>query len=644
MSSFFYKSRLNIRSVMLLLVFTMMFSVAVKGRDVKAESNEKIYEDADKNLELKYDDRYSFADAIDKIITVSVKSKNVKTGKKDENVLKINSENEKQVIAVGCGRAVVVLKNGKNIAVKVKASKISLILLIGQSNMEGSPNKKGNPEEYKKQYLVNKQGKVYNTYGPSTVNHSLTNGCFSEKSPKLTIWNADEFVPETLTDNSSSKEWKRTNNMTDADGAVGKTGIDSALAQEWVKKTGEKVWLVNAAHSGHSIKTWLPGKQRTNNNFWQAVTLYKTCANVLNKEIEAGHYKMSHKGYYWLQGETDARMNAADYMRDYMSMHNALKRELADNLGEILYKNVRKKLEFAGILMVRAHKNPRDISDLSMTGPRKAQYYMCNSNQMEYRDIFLASQIAEDWATDEGVAAYFTDKYGSAENYLAVNSNIKSENIKMPSKVTDVHETVHYTQLAYNELGRDAADNICYALKLTKVPSQKPVIKFVGTDGYTEVDSFVCSSSENMSLTLKVYPSYKSKSVKLMRTKGVKINRWNVSLDVSKYFSGKFKFTIGKKVHIFNLYSQDGICKLKGIYKTFMGVQINWESLPKAEYYVVYKRPQGTSKWKTVAKCKKDTVSYIDSEPYTGVTHEYKVCAYNKKGSEGQPAIASVLA
>ena len=174
-------------------------------------------------ITLEYDDRHTFKNKIEKIKVISVKSDNVQTGRKDAEVLKIADENK--VIATGCGKAVVKLVNGKKIGVTVKPAKISLLLLIGQSNMEGSPDKLGILEDYQNEYVINKEGKVYSTYGPSTINHSLTNGCFSMAAPKLTIWNPRDYVPSSLTDNSSVNEWQRTNNLTGAEGARGKTAV-----------------------------------------------------------------------------------------------------------------------------------------------------------------------------------------------------------------------------------------------------------------------------------------------------------------------------------------------------------------------------------------------------------------------------------
>ncbi len=608
-----------------------------------AEAAKLSMKNTDSQITLKYDDRYTFKKEIKEIKTISVKSDNVQTDGKDSEVLKIQEGSDNKVVAAGCGKAVVELKSGKKIGVTVKAAKISLLLLIGQSNMEGSPDKLGSLEEYQNEYVVNKEGKVYSTYGPSTLSHSLTNGCFQTVSPKLTIWNPDEYVPGSLTDNSSEKEWKRTNNLTDAEQATGKTGVDGALAKEWVKRTDEKVWLVNAAHSGSSIDTWLPGKERINNNFWQAVSLYKTCEQLLNKEIEAGHYKLSHKGYFWLQGETDDNMSAKKYLEKFLKMHNGIKNELGT--GRVKkYKNVDQKIEFAGILMVRAHGDPTDNSDLYMTGPRKAQYYMCNSSKEKFKDIYLASHISEDWVTDAGVDLYFKSKYPTIEKYMEFN-NMKKQDVEIPSQVEDVHQSVHYTQLGYNELGRDAAANICYALKYVKAPESETQIRLVGTDGYTDITSAVKAKEDDMSVTVKIFPAYKAKSLEVMRKEGISLNRWNVKLQSDNYFSGQVKYMAGGKSRIYTLWSENGASSIQNVMKVPGGIKIDWKKLDKASYYKVFRRVVGTNKWVCIKKTKKNNnISYTDYEAEQGTDYEYMVRAFDKYGTKGKNSISYIAA
>ena len=67
--------------------------------------------------------------------------------------------------------------------------------------------------------------------------------------------------------------------------------------------------------------------------------------------------------HIFVQGETDDNMSAKKYLEKFLKMHNGIKNELGT--GRVKkYKNVDQKIEFAGILMVRAHGDPTDNSDL----------------------------------------------------------------------------------------------------------------------------------------------------------------------------------------------------------------------------------------------------------------------------------------
>ncbi|MCR5202905.1 MAG: hypothetical protein K6D02_07460 [Lachnospiraceae bacterium] len=467
-------------------------------------------ETVDNYIELKYDDRYRFENNVKSISNKSVSSKNVKTGETDSSVLSRDSKNKKMVIAKGCGEAEVTLDNNEKITVKVSPAKISLILMAGQSNMEGSPSIKTKADTYRMQSVLNEVGQVYNTYGPSDAGHGRKVGGYGSYSQGLTYYNASHFVPDSLTDNSSKNICKRTNNLTKASSAQGKIGMDSAFAYEWVKKTGEKVWLVNASHNGKSISEWVP----TGKEFKEAVELYKRCAKVLNKEIKAGHYKLSHKGYMWMQGEQDFRMSSTEYRNKFMRMHAGFKQKLKFK-GLSDYSKVKGKIEFAGVIPVRAHANPKNVKDLRMTGPRIAQYYMTSSSLPRYKDIYLSSQVGEAWYSSSTVKHYFKTKYGNNKNY---KNRIKFRNASaasLPTKIKQVHATIHYEQLGYNELGFDAADNILYATGIVKKKAGKnAVIKLVSEDGITDINQ-IDSVSNRMIIVPKVYPTWKAKKLKL---------------------------------------------------------------------------------------------------------------------------------
>ncbi|KIR03935.1 hypothetical protein P261_02750 [Lachnospiraceae bacterium TWA4] len=225
--------------------------------------------------------------------------------------------------------------------------------------------------------------------------------------------------------------------MTTAKGACSKLGFDSSLAYNWTKQTNEKVWIINAAEGNTSITSWIP----TGNNFKQAVALYQQAAEVLQKECHLGHYYLKHKGYFFLQGENDKKMSSLAYKNYFLQMHKGLENQLT--------------LEFAGLLTVRAGMNKTCTKDFKMNGPRTAQKQLAKENN----NIYMVSTISDLWTDDKSVANYFKKAYKSINDYHIKNP-MSDKNVKIPSTVNDVHSTIHYDQLGYNEIGREAAKNM----------------------------------------------------------------------------------------------------------------------------------------------------------------------------------------
>lgn len=599
------------------------------------------YAKTKKKISLKYDDRHIFNKEIRRVATDNVVSTNVITGKKDKNVVRVDGKNRKKIFAVGCGKAVVEFKDGTTYGILVRPAKISLLLLIGQSNMEGNHSVDKSSEEYIKNAILNSSGKVYNTYGPSSRLHYKRVANWSKTSAPLSVSNASKFVPKSLTDNSSANEWKRTNNLTSAASAKSKSGIDSALASQWTKKMKEKVWVVNAAHGGTSITTWQPDKGK-NNNFWQAVALYKACERTLNNEIKAGHYKLSHKGYFWLQGEQDYNMKAGKYLTYYMKMHKALRKQLRGSSAKN-YKFVNKKIEFAGILMVRSHKKATSLADVELTGPRKAQYYMCNSKKTVYKDVFLASQLSEVWLTNNSVKSYFANKYKTNAKYRSQN-NTRNKSLQLPVSMNQIHSTIHYTQLAYNELGRDAVNNICYALGYVKRPSVKTNIKIVGQDGYNEINKINRTSTKNMNVVAKVFPAWKSKKLTIhAKNSEIAYNKWLVNFNENKVFNSSLQFSVGGKKKKLTVYSQNSMAAITELQAAANGVRISWMTNSYTSYCNVYRRVKGTKSWIYIARLNtKMAQSYNDIFASSGTTYEYAVTAYDSKGNCGEKVIGEV--
>ncbi|MCD7757560.1 MAG: hypothetical protein LUH45_05245, partial [Clostridiales bacterium] len=508
---------------------TTTLTNAIKG----LVSYQTLYNNSTK-ISLEYDDRYTFSYKVTSIVSLTITSKRTGSSKSDTAVVKVDSSNSKKIIACGCGTAVVTLSNGKTYGIKVSAAPISLLLIIGQSNAEGRPSSTSSSSlaTYKKQWIVSEEGQVYSTYAPSDTSMYSNIGWYSSTGANgLTTSNESAFIPSSLTDNTASKDYKWTNTLTTA--GNGKSGIDSALAYEWNQLTGEKVWVINAAHRGSSITSWQPGSSKTNNNFWQAVDLYVAAEKLLSKEIAAGHYTLSHKGIFWLQGEQDKSMSASKYLKYFTTMNKALRTQL--NGSGI--SGMKKSIEFTGILMVRAAASkPASTSDFALTGPRLAQYYMTTSSSSSYSTIYLASQAAESWTSNANVKSYFVNKYGTQAKYRAANPN-KSGTISMPTKISQVHSTIHYTQLAYNELGMDAADNICYALGYAKAPTSKvSSVTIVTANGYTSRNKSTAKLSKGSTLkfAVKVYPTYLSKGVTVTTNSYTKLTLYCITLTAKK--------------------------------------------------------------------------------------------------------------
>ena len=93
-------------------------------------------------------------------------------------------------------------------------------------------------------------------------------------------------------------------------------------------------------------------------------------------------------------------------------------------------------------------------------GPREAYKVLANSEDKMLDNVIMASDVEEKWSSDEDVADYFKDTYGSVKKYNKYNPMVK-EAEALPSTIEEVHDNIHYKQLGYNEIGRSAALQIC---------------------------------------------------------------------------------------------------------------------------------------------------------------------------------------
>ena len=481
-----------------------------------------------KPMSMRYDDHVDMTDKVIEIIDAGTPtSYQVGYGVEENKVLDtaVVTLNGNTLVATGIGTATVKI-DGETYEITVTAAPISLLLLIGQSNMRGS---EGNAD----QSIVCPDGMVYATFGDDR----------GDAEGIMNVNNATNFAASALTGEYSTINVNGTtdnlsyypiNSLTEA--GKGTFGPDSGFAYEWVKQTGEKVWVVNAAHGGSSITSWQPNAT----NFKEAVLLFSACQETLRKEIAAGHFTLSHMGYFWCQGCSDYNWTAEKYVTNYLAMHDGLKSALAfDHDGSSATDSV--IFEFAGIIPVRAGHDYNDgyredvytdttsnrfyesFMDLQMTGPRVAQYWMCNNPELE--DIWMVCNIGEDWVWmpdgTNGVSDYFQSHYvnGTVDYTTQVAQKVSWYT---PTTPAAVHDSIHYNQIGYNEIGRESVRNTLIMLGEIEAPEVETTVELVGWDGYTLVNKISASLTGNSSTLVvpKVYPVWRTKEVSYNLTEG----------------------------------------------------------------------------------------------------------------------------
>ena len=464
-------------------------------------------------INLKYDDYYSLSDY--KTVKVSDKGSptsykvgyKVAENTKDDAVFEVVKG---KIHATGIGSGKIIL-DGKEYTVVVEAAPISMFLLIGQSNMYGT-------EGDATRSVANEDGQVYSTF------------C---KAENLTTKNAGEYVASALSGKYSSVNMYGTkenlspvNRLTVS--GKGKAGLDSGFAYQYNKMTGDKVWTVNVAKGSTTIANWQKGAEQYEN----AVAVFKQAQKVMKAEIAAGHYVLKDYGYLWLQGCSDRPNTAEYYLKSFLAMHNNLKKELSFDIDS---DGKTETLEFCNIIMPRKGRDDCvsyrhginsdktsasyfcSFNDLEMSGPRVAQYWLVNSK--DYPDINLVCNIGDSWVTmpdgTDGVSSYFKKHYknGRVDYPVQVAQN---EKWYTPTTPADVHDSIHYNQIGFNEIGIEAARNTAYLRNRVEKPSGvKTRVDFYDWTGYKKVTSLNASNwADSRTVVVPVvYPVYESKSV-----------------------------------------------------------------------------------------------------------------------------------
>lgn len=584
------------------------------------EMSEPTVEWTEASLQLSYDDRYSFDETwtgyeILEITTDSVTSYQVSrgsvTGQRDREVLTLQSGGQTEVTASGVGQATVVLAPSDRleearavldgevpavsaapeqpielvrVTVTVSAARLTVMFLLGQSNMRGASSDVtgSHPEDS----VLCQDGEVYTTQVVANVGDQEVETC----------------IPGALQGNRSltgSVLPMRIDALTSA--GRGKTGPDSGLAYEWNRLTGDKVWTVNAAYSATSITQWEPGQRY----YRRAETAISGALRTLQAEITAGHYTEGHRLAFWLQGETDYALPAQEYLSSFRAFYDGM----AGLTG----------MEKLGIIIPRASSGScTDEDDLVMTGPRIAQYYIGASSQ--YPDVYVVSNINEQWVTDEGVRSYFQKAYPGGElTYpLRANSTLSG----LPTRVSQVHGDIHYAQVGHNENGLDAARSMYYIIYGGGASVSS--ISWHSAEG-GRISSLTVAGSTSAVAVPVVTPVYRAKDLRIS-TNGVSYEHPDGTLVRTGSGDGTLWASAGgvSATLQVNAVNSGRTPELWMVRNVDGGVEVNWHRLQGASRYRVYRRTLGGS-WQALAYV--NGTSYTDRSVAAGTAYTYTVRA-----------------
>ena len=573
------------------------------------------------SLQMEYDDRILFTDVEDldsSLILAAIEDQQVAsrqvsmgavTENPDENVITL-WKGGKGLIASGTGKADLLFVAAEDLAdaktalagdslerqisavrlhVDVQPAALTLMYLLGQSNMEGQTS--NNRIFYGADSVLNSAGTVYSTYIPSNVNR--TNMITGTTYDGYLNGGADpmSFVAESLTSTSSLLSTKLPyllNTMTEE--GKGKSGPDAAIAWQYNQLTGSKVWTVNAAVGGSVISQWVPA-----GNLYQAVLpALQAVSRVAAAEQDAGHYRLVNTLAFWQQGEHDSKSGTTEdsYLTGFRSFAKAVTEDLA--------------VEKIGLFSTRTSTGDYlTEKELDMDGVRKAQYYIAGSTG-DFSNVFMVSNVNEAWTTDAGVEEYFKNAYpeGSLDYPLRAKSTLQGQ--ELPSAVTDVHPGIHYAQAGYNENGLTAARSMNdvingnYLLKSYTVTgffrdgagSRMKGLTSNGTKAYVYFMTYQSPGLKRVGYKVSdsASASYNSKT-------GLFTFKKPAAVTLSAYDTITGKTIVSISVKFKGWYSADGKTYY---YKDYKTKATGWQTLNGFKYYFNTSGVQQTG-WKTIS-------------------------------------------
>ena len=429
-------------------------------------------EPVDDTIYLHYDDRVAVEDLIGKkasnieIKDSVITSKKTNTDELDAAVLRYE-QGSGRIIASGTGTATLVA-DGEEFSVVVTPATITLVIISGHSIGYGS---QGNTTES----VLCEAGQAYNT----TLTIKFEGWKNAMKGSTLGYISRDKVSNiDALTN--------------DAGEVKGTKGVASALAYQWNKLTGEKIWIVNCAVGGSALNQWQPGTD------WFNFTLdaMNTASEVLRNEVAAGHYIY----------RTTAMINFSSANFDYQKVeyddaslnlwHDGMWKGFVNSATVDIDGDGKKDgPKCIGYVPAFSHPNVKFTTDAPLIYYRAAL--------KEHSKVFVASNLNIYLNNNENIVKYFPDLEYTMRNGKSAKRLTTVETV-WAEEGTDTH----FQQIAYNAVGFEIADNLYN--HLNRIQTIEGIDLFDITDGGVPVeveDSMTMKAGEKHQFVLVSVPA-----------------------------------------------------------------------------------------------------------------------------------------
>ncbi|MBE6636629.1 MAG: hypothetical protein E7618_02360 [Ruminococcaceae bacterium] len=428
--------------------------ITVTKDGVSCDYTVTFVKDAAQGFQLQYADVYTYAPAYTpkegEKLTFSSSNTSVLTVDNTGKVTAVDLSDTATIITASVGATEV----GRLVVDRVIKAPLNIFLIIGQSNAYGWHDVPAGATQSK---YFSEQKRQYDTPLPGTV------------------WG--DSVTTAYDDYSFS-------GMQDLCSKRGFSGFHPALGKEWYALTGEKSLMLKTAVGSTPIEAWTADPSL----MFYGIDLYAMTVERFRyyEELFAtadSKFTVNRIYAFWLQGETcqeyvydsskftwankngqtnypyygDWRkptrtrklMTSEEYYSYFMSMYQSLVKDIG--------------LEFIGILPTRAmesvssEENRREQQLVDLVAPRAAQF------ALNYRDNGNIAIVT--LKTEIGRTESYADKTAEGWGYLGCYN-------------------IHYNQLGYNAIGKDAAMQTYYRLVASEAQAATDIC-VLDTDGRT---------------------------------------------------------------------------------------------------------------------------------------------------------------